>query len=99
MSPNESNHRAVQCIHAARTAAASRISMSIVAAALLAISAPLAAGCATGTTAPQEEPTGQLVFPLVQPGPDGALYRLSNAFFDITSLTTGVTATVDGSGN
>jgi hypothetical protein len=83
MIPNESIHRA------------GRIPMSLVAAALFAISAPLAAGCTTDT---QEEPTGQLVFPLLQPGPEGALYRLNNAIFDITSTTTRVTTTVDGSG-
>jgi hypothetical protein len=69
--------------------------MSLVAAVLLASSAPLAAGCATDT---QEETTGQLVFPLLQSGPDGALYRLDNAIFDITSTTTQATTTVDGSG-
>jgi hypothetical protein len=71
--------------------------MSIIAAALLATAAPLAAGCATDS--PAEPATGQLVFPLLQAGTDGALYRLSNALFDITSSTTRLTTTVDGSGN
>jgi hypothetical protein len=69
--------------------------MAFIAAALLA--APLAAGCATGGDGDAE--TGQLVLPLLQPGPDGTLYHLGNATFDVTDSTTGVTQTIDGSGN
>lgn len=74
-------------------------SRSIIAAALLAVCAPLA-GCATDTKDTPDDPaTGQLVFPLLQSGPDGALYHLSNATFDIVDLNSGTTQTVDGSGN
>lgn len=66
--------------HPARAQAAARIPMSILAAALLAVSAPLAAGCATNA---EEPATGQLVLPLVQSGPHGELFRLSHATFDI----------------
>ena len=83
MTPNESSHR---------------IRMSLVAVALLAFAAPLAAGCATDPQDGQDGATGQLVLPLIQSGPDGALYRLNNALFDITSTTTHLTTTVDGSG-
>jgi hypothetical protein len=95
MTPNESIPSSGRSLRAARTAAR-RIPTSLLAAALLA--APLAAGCATDAPA-QEEPTGQLVFPLLQAGPDGALYQLRSATFDITSSTTGAVTTVDGSGN
>jgi hypothetical protein len=100
MTPNESNEsnlHAGPAARPARTRAATRIPMSIIAAAILAIAAPLAAGCATN--AADDPPAGQLVFPLLQPGPDGALYHLANATFDIVQSGTGVTQTVDGSGN
>lgn len=85
MIPNESIYRA------------GRIPMSLVAAAVLAIAAPLAVGCATN--AKDDPATGELVLPLLQPGPDGALYHLGNATFDITESSTRFTQTVDGSGN
>ena len=80
---------------AARTRAAARIPSAILAAALLVAAAPLAAGCATNADDPV---TGQLMLPLQQPGPDGALYHLANATFDITGAG-GFLETVDGSGN
>ena len=80
MSIIESASPAEHSVLPARTRAAARIPMSIFTAALLAVSAPLAAGCATNA----EEPvTGQLVLPLVQSGPHGELFRLSHATFDI----------------
>jgi len=57
--------------------------------------APLAAGCAANLEDPA---SGQLTLPLLQAGPDGALYRLGNATFDVTG-SGGFLETVDGSGN
>lgn len=56
-----------------------RSSIALIALSLAAV-APVAAGCVT-----QDEEVGQgsLVMPLVQTGPDGASYHLTNAFFEI----------------
>lgn len=82
-----------------RAAAAPRAPMSVVAAALLAIAAPLAQGCATAQSADDHDgATGQLVMPLLQPGTHGELFHLGNAIFDVTDVHGAVT-TVDGSGN
>lgn len=56
--------------------------------------AALAAGCAAQAGSP-DPATGQLIVPLVQPGPDGALYQLTHATFEITS-DAGFTTTLDG---
>jgi len=84
--------------HSARGTIAACTRRSIIAATLLAISAGLAAGCvadASSTTGSPE--TGQLVFPLLQPGSQGELYHLANATFDVVG-SNGVTI-VDGGGN
>jgi len=63
------------------------------AARLIAVAA-VAAGCAAQAAAPDPE-TGKLIVPLVQPGPDGSLYQLTHATFEITS-DSGFAATLDG---
>lgn len=80
-----------------RVTAAVRTPRSIIAAAVLAISAPLAAGCVAGMDVPQTGDTGELIFPLTQTGSQGELYHLANAVFDISGAD-GVT-TIDGGGN
>jgi hypothetical protein len=94
MTPNESLSHAGLSARPARTTISARTPLAFIAAALLAISAPLAAGCATDAEQPA---TGELVFPLTQAGSHGELYRLTNAMFDITGANGG--QTVDGSGN
>jgi len=71
-----------------------RSSLAFIAALSLAAVAPLASGCAT-----QEEDTshGSIQLPLVQTGPDGSFYQLSNASFEITGP--GGTQVVDASDN
>lgn len=64
--------------------------------ALMASVALLAPGCATGD-APDDGATGELVLHLVQPGPRGEIYHLSNAIFDIFPASGGPLV-VDGSG-
>lgn len=74
--------------------------LSWIAAAVLVAALPLAQGCATDRASepgPDEEPTGEMVLSLIQPGPHGEIYQLTNATFDITSLDTGTVVTVDGS--
>jgi hypothetical protein len=66
--------------------------------AAVALSAAVLQGCAAGAAddAPDDElPTGQLVLQLVQPGPNGEIFHLSNAIFDVTSATGNVTSIVD----
>jgi len=70
-----------------------RAPLSWAIAAMLAVAAP---GCATEGAQPSE--TGTLVLPLVTPGPDGALFHLANATFDISALRSDFVTTVDGSG-
>jgi hypothetical protein len=86
----------------ARPGTSARTPMSIVAAACLAIAAPLAQGCVTngpdGAGSVDDEPTGQLVMPLLQAGTLGELFHLANAIFDVTTPS-GALITVDGSGN
>jgi hypothetical protein len=57
-----------------------RSSLALVAALSLAAVAPVATGCAV-----EDEATGQgsIVMPLVQTGPDGSVYQLFNAAFEI----------------
>ena len=62
--------------------------------AVLAAAVPLVQGCATDP-ATEDEPSGELVISLTQPGPHGDLYKLANATFDI-SLAAGKAITVDG---
>ncbi len=73
---------------------------SWIAAAVLAAALPLAQGCAApGAGDPgsgEQEPTGELVISLTQPGPHGEIYQLSNATFDISNAQG--TFSIDGSG-
>lgn len=94
MSLNESVFRAEQAIYRTPVTVAMRTPMSLIAAVLLAISAPLAAGCVADADLTQ---TSEVVFPLTQAGSQGELYHLTNATFDISGAD-GVT-TVDGGGN
>jgi hypothetical protein len=72
------------------------ISLSLLAAALLGA----APGCATANdpAAPGPE-TGDLVLSLTQPGPHGEVFHLASATFDILHIESGVTTTIDGSGD
>ncbi|HEU4728537.1 MAG TPA: hypothetical protein VFT22_11620 [Kofleriaceae bacterium] len=72
---------------------APRIPSAIFAAVLVAMAG--LAGCATDADDPS---AGQVVIPLLQPGPHGELFHLANATFDIVGNSNGVTTTVDGSG-
>jgi hypothetical protein len=92
------NDALTQISPAGRLRAASRAPISLVAAALLAMAAPLAQGCATAQAPDADDATGQLVMPLLQPGDHGELFHLANAIFDITDVNGSLT-TVDGSGN
>jgi hypothetical protein len=67
--------------------------------AVMALAAPLAAGCTTEPAAEQDPSTGQIVMPLIQSGSHGELYHLANATFDVTGTTNGVVRTVEGSGS
>jgi hypothetical protein len=69
------------------------IPQSTLTAAALAVLAALAPGCATDATEPD---TGEVVIPLIQPGPHGELYHLRNATFDITDATGAVTTVLGG---
>jgi hypothetical protein len=72
---------------------------SWIAAAVLAAALPLAQGCATdraGAPGTGDEPTGEMVISLTQPGPHGEIYQLSNANFDIGNEQG--TFTVNGDG-
>lgn len=78
----------------ARCSMRARLSL---AAALVAVCAPLA-GCVSGPSEPTKDPNaGELVMALSQPGPHGEIYRLSNAIFDIVHNDDGSTFVVDGS--
>jgi hypothetical protein len=69
-----------------------RSSVALVAALSLATVAPVVTGCAT----PDEEVgQGSIVMPLVQTGPDGASYHLTNAAFEIVGP--GGAQVIDGS--
>ncbi|HEX8109050.1 MAG TPA: hypothetical protein VF516_15060 [Kofleriaceae bacterium] len=74
--------------------------LSWIAAAVLAATLPLAQGCATqGAGDPasgEEEPTGEMVLSLTQPGPHGEIYQLTNANFDISNAQG--TFTINGNG-
>lgn len=74
--------------------------LSWIAAAVLAATLPLAQGCATpGAGDPgsgEQEPTGELVISLTQPGPHGEIYQLTNANFDISNAHG--TFTINGDG-
>jgi hypothetical protein len=72
---------------------------SWIAAAVLAAALPLAQGCAmdrAGDPGTGDEPTGEMVISLTQPGPHGEIYQLANADFDISSAQG--TFTVNGDG-
>jgi hypothetical protein len=69
--------------------------MPIAIAAALVSAVTLAAGCATASPPNNDPATGQIVLPLVEPGPGGELFRLANASFDITDAT-GTSITVSG---
>lgn len=84
--------------HRTRATTAPRAAMSLAAAALLAVAAPLAQGCAAAEAPDDEGSTGELVMPLLQPGTHGELFHLGNATFDVTDVH-GALSTVDGSGN
>ncbi|HET7502374.1 MAG TPA: hypothetical protein VFK02_15250 [Kofleriaceae bacterium] len=73
---------------------ATRIPSAIFAAALVAMAG--LAGCATGTDDDTEQ--GQIVVPLLQPGPHGELFHLANATFDIVGNSNGVVTTLDAGG-
>lgn len=80
---------------------ASRARLSWIAAAAFAAALPLVQGCAMDPAtggATMEEPTGELVISLTQPGPHGEIYQLTNATFDINVLSTQTTLTVSGDG-
>lgn len=71
---------------------------SWIAAAVLAAALPLAQGCAAQAPGVpgSDEPTGEMVISLTQPGPHGEIYQLSNANFDISNAQG--TFTVNGDG-
>jgi hypothetical protein len=72
---------------------------SWIATAVLAAALPLAQGCVTqgpGAPGSGDEPTGEMVIALTQPGPHGEIYQLSNANFEIS--TAQGTFTVNGNG-
>lgn len=58
-----------------------RSSVALIALLSLAATAPVATGCAAPDT--EEAGLGAIVLPLVQTGPDGASYQLTNAEFEI----------------
>lgn len=73
--------------------------LSWIAAAVLAAALPLAQGCATqggGDPGSDQEPTGEMVLSLTQPGPHGEIYQLFNANFDISNAQG--TFTINGDG-
>ena len=70
---------------------------SILAAAALAVTLPLATSC-VAPAAMEQPATAQVVIPLVQSGSHGELYHLGNATFDVLGTTSGFTATIDASG-
>jgi predicted small secreted protein len=74
---------------------AARTALSLLATLLLA--AVPVAGCATAPGDGEDPNTGELLLQLVQPGPHGEIYHLSNATFDIVDGT-GATTTVTDSG-
>jgi hypothetical protein len=85
-------------VFAYRMRATGRATLSIVAVVMLSVT-PLVQGCATGAAGDVSDdvPTGEIVLQLVQPGPHGEIFHLSNAIFDVTSAS-GALTTVDGSG-
>jgi hypothetical protein len=72
-----------------------RATLSLLATLLLAM--PFAPGCATAPGDGEEPDTGELLLQLVQPGPHGEIYHLTNATFEIVDGT-GKTTTVTDSG-
>jgi hypothetical protein len=80
----------------ARRRSTARTPATLLAAAVLATSV-VTAGCMAAAD-PLDPPTGQLVVPLVQPGPHGELFHLGNATFDIVGNSNDVSTSVDGGG-